>query len=285
MSSSCRKPLGVAALLAVLAAAAPAGAVEPPAAQPVLTVCADPANLPYSDDRQEGFENRIAALLAQDMGAELHYFWFPEHRSFIRKTLLDRQCDVVISVPSGLSMVATTEPYFASTYVAVTRAKDAHRFTGFDDPWLKDARIGLQLVGNEGMTTPVAMALSRRGLNQHIVPFGVWADAGDPAPQSKIIDAVADGTIDVALVWGPFGGYFAKPHGVALTIDPIATDPQATDLTFTFPMAAGVRKDDTALRDRLQAALDRHKPEIAAILAEYGIPAVPVPPASPLLTH
>jgi len=285
MSSSCRKPLAAAALLAVLVAAAPAGATETPAQKPVLTACADPANLPYSDDRQEGFENRIAALLAQDLGVELHYFWFPQHRTFVRKTLLDGQCDVVVSVPSGLPMVATTDPYFASSYVAVTRAKDAHRFTSFDDPWLRDARIGLQLVGKEGMTTPVAMALSRRGLNAHLVPFALWTDAGDPAPQSKIVDAVADGTIDVALVWGPFGGYFAKAHGDALRVDPIAADPQAPDLAFVFPMAAGVRKGDEGLRDRLQAALDRHKAEIAQILAEYRIPVVPVPPASPQLTH
>jgi len=283
MSSSCRKP-ALAALLAALAAAAPTVAAETSTPKPVLTVCADPANLPYSDVKQEGFENRIAAVLADDMGAELHYFWFPQHRNFVRRTLLDGQCDVVASVPSGLSMVATTEPYFASAYVAVTRAEDSRRFKSFDDPWLKEARIGLQLVGREGMTTPVAMALSRRGVNQHIVPFAMWADAGDPAPQSKIVDAVADGTIDLALVWGPFGGYFAKAHG-GLNVDPITADPQAPDLAFVFPMAVGVRKNDTALRDRLQAALDRHKPEIAAILAEYGIPVVPVPPASPLLTH
>ena len=285
MFSSCRNPVVVAALLAALAAVAPAGAAGRPAPKPVLSVCADPANLPYSDEKQEGFENRIASLLADDMGAELHYFWFPEHRTFIRKTLLDGQCDLVISVPSGLPMVATTEPYFASTYVAVTRAKDGHRLTSFDDPWLKDARVGLQLVGKEGMTTPVAMALARRSLNQHIVTFAMWTDAGDPAPQSKIVDAVADGSIDVALVWGPFGGYFAKAHGAALRVDPVAADPQAQDLMFVFPMAVAVRKTDTALRDRLQAALNRHKREIAAILADYGIPTVPVPPAAPLLTH
>jgi ABC-type amino acid transport substrate-binding protein len=129
------------------------------------------------------------------------------------------------------------------------------------------------------------MALSRRGLNQHITPFPMWGDAGDPNPQGKIVDAVADGSIDIALVWGPFAGYFAKAHGTALRIDPITADPQAPELTFVFPMAMGVRKADTVLRDRLQAAIDRHSTEIAAILKDYGIPTVPVPSDSPLLNH
>jgi mxaJ protein len=260
-------------------------AEEAPAPKPVLTVCADPANLPYSNDEQKGFENQIATLLADDLHVELRYFWFAEHRSFFRRTLLDGVCDVVISVPTGLSMVAATKPYFTSSYVAVTRVKDDRHFTSFDDPWLRDARIGLQLVGKEGATTPPAMALARRGFNQHITGFPMWGDAGDPSPQGKIIDAVADGSIDIALVWGPFAGYFAKSHGAALRIDPITADSQAPELTFVFPMAMGVRKADTALRDRLQAAIDRHTTEIAAILKDYGIPTVPTPSDSRLLTH
>jgi len=274
-------------LAAMLAGSVPgvAAADEAPAPKPVLTVCADPANLPYSNDRQEGFENKIATLLAGDLHMELRYFWFAEHRSFFRRTLLDNLCDVVISVPSGFAMVAATKPYFSSSYVAVTRAKDDRHFTAFDDPWLRDARIGLQLVGKEGATTPPAMALSRRGFNQHITGFAMWGDAADPNPQGKIVDAVADGSIDIALVWGPFAGYFAKAHGSDLRVEPITADSQAPDLTFVFPMAMGVRKADTALRDRLQAAIDRHPTEIAAILKDYGIPTVPTPSDSPLLTH
>jgi len=266
-----------AALAAFLthAAAADTAATATPGDKPVLAVCADPANLPYSNDKQEGFENKVAAVLANDMHAELRYFWFAEHRSFFRRTLLDGLCDVVISVPDKLSIVGTTKPYFTSTYVAVTRVKDNRHFKSFDDPWLRDARIGLQLVGNDGATTPPAMSLSRRNINQHITGFQMWGAPGDANPQGKIIDAVADGSIDVALVWGPFAGYFAKAHGSELQIEPITADPQVPELTFAFPMALGVRKADTALREKLQVALDRHQPEIEAILRDYGIPQVP----------
>lgn len=247
-----------------------------------MAVCADPSNLPYSNAQGEGFENRIAGLLADDLHEELRYFWFAEHRSFFRKTLLDGNCDVVISVPAGLPRLATTRPYFASTYVAVTRSNDARHFASFDDPWLRDARIGLQLVGSEGATTPPAVALSQRGVNQHITAFPMWSDEGDPTPQGRIIAAVAEGTIEVALVSGPLAGYFAKARGTALRIEPITGDPRMPDQAFVFPMAIGVRKADTALRDRLQASLDRHQTEIAAILRDYRIPTVPLPAP---LTH
>jgi quinoprotein dehydrogenase-associated probable ABC transporter substrate-binding protein len=269
--------LAGAAMAATLAHQGVADTAAPPDGKPVLAVCADPANLPYSDDKQEGFENKIAALLAQDMQADLKYFWFAEHKAFLRRTLLDGICDVVISVPIGLERVATTKPYFASSYVAVTRTKDDRHFASFDDPWLKDARIGLQLAGDEDAMTPPAMALAHRGLTDKITAFEMWDDPSNPKPQSKIIDAVADGSIDVALVWGPFAGYFAKAHGVELRVEPVAADARQPDLAFVFPMAMAVRKSDIALRDRLQAAIDRHQTEIAAILADYGIPTVPIP--------
>ena len=126
------------------------------------------------------------------------------------------------------------------------------------------------------------MALSSRGVNQHITAFPMWSEDGDKSPQGRIVDAVADGSIDVAFVWGPFGGYFAKAHDAALRVEPITSDPQRPDLAFVFPMAIGVRKADTAFRDRLQEALDRHSAEIAAILRDNGVPTVPVeaPPST-----
>jgi mxaJ protein len=266
--------IGSAALLAVAAR----GEDAPPQPKPKLTVCADPGNLPYSNKAQEGFENKIAQLLADDLQMELGYFWFAEHKGFLGRTLLINRCDAVISVPAELSLVATTRPYFASSYVAVTRSHDGRRFSSFDDAWLQDARIGLQMVGNEGATTPPAVALSRRGANRNITPFPMWSAEETGSPQGEIVKAVATGGIDVAFVWGPFGGYFARAHGTDLTVEPVLGDPKSPDQPFVFPMSIGVRKSDLALRDRLQQALGRHEAEIAAILKEYGIPTVGSPP-------
>ena len=264
------------------------------AAGTTLAVCADPGNLPYSSNKLNGFENRVAALLAADLHWTLRYAWAPQRRNFFSRTLLAGACDVVISVPASLPMslpeIATTRPWFTSTYVAVTRAEDHRHFAGFDDAWLKSARIGLQLISGGDANTPPAMALSRRGITDNITGFSPW-DSAEDAPQAKIIDAVANKSIDVALVWGPFGGYFAKPYGSALKIEPVSHDPAVPNMAFAFPMAAAVRSADTALKDKLQSAFDRNAVKIAAILRDDHIPMIDQSPAAgpdntyPPLTH
>lgn len=268
MSINCPDPR--AALLA-LALLLPAGAR---AAEPELVACADPANLPYSDEHRPGFENKVAAIIAADLGMRLRTFWYPQHRGFLRRGLNEGNCDIVVSVPKEIDVVATSRPWFASTYVAVTRAADGRRFTGFDDAWLKAARIGLPLVGSEGASTPPADALRARGIVDHITGYPMWAEAGETDPQGRIVDAVARGEIDVAFVWGPFAGWFARAHKDALVVTPIAGDPTQPGLPFSFRMAVGLRKTDPALRARIDAALERHRAEIGQVLAEYGVPLV-----------
>jgi mxaJ protein len=267
---------GFCAALTLDAGAASAAAPALPGG--VLTVCADPANLPYSSDKQDGFENRIATLLAADLHAQLKYVWFAEHRNFLRRTLLDGVCDVVISLPAGMPVVAETKPYFTSSYVAVMRDNDTRHFASFDDGWLAAARIGLQLVGSDDGSTPPVASLAQRGLNQHITAFPMWADAAVQTPQAKIIDAVANGGIDIAFVWGPFAGYFAQSEKTRLRVVPVTYDAAAPSNQFVFAMAAATRRNDVALRDALQAALDRHRADIQAILKQYGIPTVPALP-------
>lgn len=245
-----------------------------------LSVCADPGNLPYSSNKLDGFENRIATLLAADLHRTLRYAWAPQRRNFFSRTLLAGACDVVISVPASLPLslpsIATTRPWFTSTYVAVTRTADNRHFSGFDDAWLKSARIGLQLIEGGDANPPPAMALSRRGITNNITGFSPW-DVADDAPQEKIVDAVANQSIDVALVWGPFGGYFARRYGSALRVEAVTQDPATPGLDFAFPMAAAVRSGDTALKDALQASFDRNATKIAAILRDFNIPIVELP--------
>jgi mxaJ protein len=251
---------------------------EPVEAPPSkLTVCADPSNLPYSNRALEGFENAIARVIAADLKMELDYFWFPEHQGFLRRSLLDGHCDVVMSVPSSLSIVSTTRPYFVSSYVTVTRARDDRRFGSFDDAWLKNARIGVQMVGKEGATTPPATALARRGLEDRLELFTMWSEDEGSNPQGDIVKSVAIGAIDVAFVWGPFGGYFAKSYGQELRVEPVTGDPQSPDQPFTYSMSIGVRKSDANLHDQLEGALTRHEEEIRQILISHGVPIVSEP--------
>jgi mxaJ protein len=272
---------GLALALLAVASAGPAAATEAPARE--LAVCADPSNLPFSNDRQEGFENRIASLVAADLHATLRYTWNMQRRSFLRRTLSTGACDVVIGVPAGLQGVMATRPYYTSTYVFVTDKRRSLRLTGFDDPALRDLKIGLQALGAEGANTPPASALAQRGLARQVTGFPMWGEEADETPQAHIIEAVASGQIDTAIVWGPFAGYFAKRHGQQLLVTPVVGDPKQPELAFRYAMAMGVRRGDEALLAELQTVLDRRQPEIQAILQTYGIPLVnevPTPAAA-----
>jgi quinoprotein dehydrogenase-associated probable ABC transporter substrate-binding protein len=242
----------------------------------VLSVCSDPANLPYSNQQQEGFENRIASLIAHDLQASVRYTWNSQRRSFLRRTLKSGDCDVVMGLPSGLQGVAQTRPYYASSYAFVTVKQRHLDLRDFDAPELRKLTIGLPALSADGANPPPAMALAKRGLADRVTGFPVWGNESDETPQSHIVEAVASGDIDVAVVWGPFAGYFAKPYGDKLEVRPVDGDPLQPGIPFRFAMALSVRPADTALRDELQTVLDQRKSEIQTILREYGVPLVPV---------
>jgi quinoprotein dehydrogenase-associated probable ABC transporter substrate-binding protein len=253
--------------------AAPADAGPAPSGR-VLAVCSDPANLPYSNERQEGFENRIASLIAQDLHAEVRYTWNSQRRSFLRRTLKAGECDVVMGMPMGLQGVAQTRPYYASSYAFVSARSRHLNLHSFDDPVLRGLKIGLPALSADGANPPPTMALAKRGLADHVVGFSVWGNESDETPQSHIVDAVAAGDIDVAVVWGPFAGYFAQRYGDQLEVTPVDDDPLQPGIPFRFALALSVRPADEALRDELQAVLDKRQPEIEALLKDYGIPLV-----------
>jgi quinoprotein dehydrogenase-associated probable ABC transporter substrate-binding protein len=257
------------ALASVLAVA---GWTAPPPRE--LRVCADPNNLPFSNDRLEGFENQIAQLVADAMPATLRYTWMPQRRGFIRLTLNANDCDVVIGVPSDYDMVLATEPYYRSTYVFVTAASRHLGLRTFDDPALRTLTIGLHAITEDGANTPPTHALARRGIVGRIVGFKMWDDESVANPAGTVIEAVARGDIDVAIVWGPFAGFFGARQPVALDIVPVAPalDPP---FPFVYDVSMGVRRGDAALKGELDGIVGRRRAEIQRILETFRIPLVP----------
>jgi mxaJ protein len=258
MSLRCRELIGI----FVCAFALRAAAAEP------LRVCADPDNLPYSHENLHGFENRIAEVIAAELQRPLAYHWLPQRRGFVRKTIGERLCDVWIGVPVDFERVLTTRPYYRSSYVFVTRAESRTPLRSFEDSRLPELRIGVQLIGNDLATTPPGYALARRGAVAHVVGFTV--DGDGPAAQ-RIVQSLAEGQLDAALVWGPQVSWFAKNSSVPLDVTP-AKPPPDMQLPFEFEIAMGVRRGDRELRDQLQSAIDQRRADIDAILASYSVP-------------
>ena len=241
-------------------------------AQAPLRVCADPNNLPFTNERLEGFENRIAALLARDLGTTVAYTWWAQRRGFLRNTLNARLCDVVMGLPSDMELAATTEPYYRSTYVFVTQRSRQLKVRSFDDPALRKLRIGVQLVGDDGANSPPAHALSRRGIVQNLVGYSVYGDYRTESPPSEIIAAVARGDVDVAAAWGPLAGYFAARQKVPLDVVPVSPQREGPSVLQAFDISMGVRRDDRARRDRLNQFIRERRRDIDAILSEYHVP-------------
>jgi mxaJ protein len=243
---------------------------EAAAADQPLKVCADPNNLPFSNAAGEGFENRIAALIADRLGRPLQFVWRAQRRGFLRDGLNAGDCDLVAGAPSANHMIGTTAPYYRSMYVFVTRPGEP-AVSSFDDPTLRSRTIGVQLIGDSGANTPPAEALAKRGHIANVRGFSVYGDYRKQNPVTPIIDAVADGSIDVAAVWGPIAGYFASQRTPPLVVTRIEAG--LTDLMpLMFDISMGVRKSEPELREKVQQALDDLKPRIKLVLEEFHVP-------------
>jgi mxaJ protein len=243
--------------------------VHAAAAERVLRVCADPNNLPFSNESQQGFENRIAELLARDLGAKVEYTWWSMRRGFVRNALNERLCDVLMGMPADSEMVLPTRPYYTSTYVFASRKDRRLKLSSLDDPRLGEWKIGVHLVGND--LAPPAHVIAARGITGNLIPYSLYAGYGEPNPPSKLVDAVANGEVDLAIIWGPFAGYFARAVQAPLDIVPVSPA-QWRSLPFTFSISVAVRKGDEALRAELDSALEHQCAAIHAVLAEYGVP-------------
>lgn len=254
MFSRCLSALGILAVLTL-----PAQALE-------LRVCADPDNMPFSNSRGEGFENRILQLVAKDIGADLTYVWGNERRATAIEVLHKGRCDLVPSTIADAHGVAVTAPYMRSSYAFVTREGEIR---SFDDPRLRDFRIGVQSVGDEAVTPPVE-ALLHRGLNANIRPYTLHGNAADPNTAGSIVRAVAMKDIDAAVLWGPFAGYFASQQETPLTVTPVVA--AARDPPMRFAIAMATREQDIGLRDAVDLALSKNRTAIGRILSDYGVP-------------
>jgi mxaJ protein len=241
-----------------------------------LRVCADPNNLPFSNERGEGFENKIAELIADELGVTLSYTWWAQRRGFIRNTLNTGSCDLVTGTTNGIEMLRTTLPYYRSGYTFVTR-QDGPKVSSLDDPILHNLRIGIQLVGEDGANPPPSEALARRGIVDNVRGYLVYGDYREQNPAAAIMDAVAKGEIDVAIVWGPVAGYFAGRESVPLKIALVTPQNDGPRVPMVFDINMGVRRDDPTLRDEINAALSKLRPKIDAVLANYGVPRADLP--------
>jgi len=285
MSSACRSRLAVrvaaCALLSaggvMTAACARTSAPDIVADGRQLRVCADPNNLPFSNEQGEGFENRLAELIADDLGATVHYTWWAQRRGFIRNTLRALDCDVVMGVPVDYDLVLPTRPYYRSTYVFVSRTDRALTVQSLDDESLRSLRIGVHVIGDDYANPPPAHALASRGMINNVVGYSIFGDYALPNPPARLVDAVALGEVDVAIAWGPLAGYFATRQDVPLTITPVHPEVDPPALPFVFDIALGVRRGDEAFRDELNGVLARRAADVDALLHAYGVPLAAAP--------
>ena len=262
-------------ILAVLAlggglAFAPGCAWRPEPAP--LRVCADPNNLPFSNDRGEGLENKLAEMLVSDLGTRVEYTWWAQRRGFVRNTLGAGQCDVVVGVPTRFELASTTRPYYRSSYVFVARRDRGLALHSLDDERLRHLTIGVQMIGDDFANSPPAHALSARGIVRNVVGYSVLGDYSRPNPPARVVEAVARGDIDVAVVWGPVAGYFAPRQAAALELSPVNPQIDTPFRPFAFDISMAVRRGDSGRRQVLDDFIVRRRAEIDRLLARYGIP-------------
>jgi len=230
----------------------------------VLRVCADANSLPFSNKKEEGFENKIARLIADELEQPIHYTWWPQTIGFIRNTLRLRRCDLIVGIGTGNELVQNTNPYYRSIYTMVYRRDSGLKATSLSDPELKSLRFGV-IAG-----TPPATLLANYGLIGQARPYHLTVDTRFFSPTRQAIEDVVARKIDIALIWGPTAGFFAKQQKIALVVVPLINEPTNVRLDFRVSMAVRVHENDW--KRQLNHILKRLKPKIDGILKDYGVP-------------
>lgn len=257
------------ALLACLAAgfgAPDAASAASGVGSGLLRVCADPNNMPFSNQQGEGFENKLAALIAEKLDLPLEYVWFPEGTGYIPNTVGSDACDLVMGYAQGTGLIEDTNPYYYTSYVLIYRAGDPE-LDGVDrlsDPRLKNKRIGLFA------RTPPASILAMYGLVANAKPFEIRTGETQGKAAEAMLAEIASGTLDAGLLWGPVGGYYAKRAEVPLAVVPLVKETAGPSTIYGITM--GVRPDEPEWKHKINKVIAENQEEINAILQAYDVP-------------
>lgn len=236
-----------------------------------MRVCSDPNNLPYSNRLQQGFENRIARLLADDLGVPLSYYWFPQSTGFVRTTLQARRCDLIMGVSSGNETLLNTNPYYASAFSLVYPAQADYTLNSLLDSRLKEANMRIGLIAG----TPPTGLLLEKGLMPQVAPYHLTVDTRVDAPAQQIVKDLLSGKLDCAVLWGPLAGYLNKKNNNQLKVVPLLAD-HSDKHGMIYNITLGVRFGEIKWKRRLNAFLRRNKEKIDAVLEQYNVPLVAV---------
>lgn len=269
---TCRRALGVAVFAAIVFVSGEAFAqAEDPGASielidpKVLRVCADPRNLPFSDEKGDGFENKLAELFAKKLGKTLAYTFFPQATGFVRNTLGGHRCDVIMGYPQGADLAQGTNPYYRTAYALVFKPGGGMEgVSTLSDPRLKEKRIGI-IAG-----TPPGNNMAVNGLMLHAKPYALVIDTRVDSSAAAMMKDLANGDIDVGVLWGPMAGYFARQHDPPMTVVPLLNEKIGPRLAFRISMA--VRPSDEQWKRALNRLIAENQPEINKLLISYGIP-------------
>lgn len=269
--------IAVAAVIGLALAPLPLGAAD----RQQLRVCSDPDNMPFSNAAGEGFENKLATLVAGELRKRLVYTWAALDDSFVHDTLAAHRCDVIVGMPHGLGSVETTRPYYWSSYVLVSRADRNLDINSLKDHQLKALKIGVASVQGNRLYSPPAQVIAEAGSLDRIIGYPIDGMEGRADQRAAIIAALARGDIDIAALWGPLAGYFVQRSAVPLAVRMIGDTDEFSSrkthfqlLALQFEIGMAVRKGDHALRRALDEVIARKRPEIEALLKSFGVPLI-----------
>lgn len=256
--------LGAACALLAIALSLPGS--DGARAEGVLRVCADPDNMPFSNEKGEGFENKLATLIADELGDRLAYSWFSESTGYVPNTMGSDACDLVMGYAQGTGLIDDTNPYYYTSYVLIYRQGD-QSLAGVErlsDPRLKGKKIGLFA------RTPPASLIAMYGLAGNAKPFEVNADESLSKAAQKMLAEIGSGKLEVGILWGPVGGYYAEQSPVPLKLVPLAKE--SAGPSTVYPITMGVRPNEPQWKHTINKVLAENQAGIYAILEGYNVP-------------